>query len=99
MMEVGQGDPISHESRMARFFDVTGGIVGLGLVLAAVILFIALPGYQHKVITIAIATSLLLLGIAAGFGTSLRKTRIAVGVVFLLFVLLSVGGLVLLSRG
>ena len=88
-----------HESSIAKFFDVTGGIAGLGCVLAGIILFVAIAGYDHKVVAAAVAVFLFVFGSAAGIVRNLRRVRIVAGVVFVTFLVLSVVAAVVLSRG
>ena len=76
-------------NKIIAVFDFWGGIAGASMILGAVLLLVSAPGSSRRLLQLVTALLLLAFGLVLTSPRQLRRTRVVIGVVFLVFFVLS----------
>lgn len=78
--------------------DVSGGVAGASMILGGILIMVSAPSSDHRLVQVAVAAFLLVIGLVLTVRRQLKRVRTVVGVIFLLLILLSLMAAVLLPN-
>ncbi|MBZ5630834.1 MAG: hypothetical protein LAO06_18415 [Acidobacteriia bacterium] len=70
-------------------FDVAGGIAGACMILGGVLLLVSAPGSMNKVLQVVSALALISFGLVLAIRRRFKRTRIVLGAMFIVFLVVS----------
>ena len=79
---------MSTRNKIIGVLEVCGGIAGASMILGGVLLLVSVLGSSHQLLQLVSALVLLAGGILLTFVRQLRRTRVVIGAMFLVFVVL-----------
>jgi hypothetical protein len=75
-------------NKIIGVLEVCGGIAGASMILGGVLLLVSVLGSSHQLLQLVSALVLLTVGLFLTFLRQLRRTRVVIGALFLVFVVL-----------